>query len=349
LTFHFTDVREIAEAQLWLNRYWGKPAQPLYYSPRTVEEALSLLENYRQEAKIIAGGIDLLGLMKNKVLSPRVLINIKALGGLSSITEDSNGVEIGALTGIHEIETSDLVRNRYPLLAEAAQSVGSPQIRNMATLGGNLCQEVRCWYYRRSPVTGISYHCRRKREDGICYAVNGENENHAILGESECFAVSPSDMSAGLQALDARIKTVSPRGERTIPLGEFYTHLGNVLQPDEIITAIHVPDVSARMKQTYMKFRVRKTIDFAIVSVAAAVLIEGNIIRDARIVIGGVSPAPYEASKVKNALKGETLTEKVAETAASESVCDAMPLRKNGYKVPIVKALVKRALLSLKV
>ena len=344
-----TDTKEIAEAQLWLNRYWGKPAQPLHYSPKTMEEALSLLDNYREEAKIIAGGIDLLGLMKNKVLSPRVLINIKALEGLSDIKKDANGVEIGALTGIHEIETSDLIRNRYPLLAEAAQSVGSPQIRNMATLGGNLCQEVRCWYYRRSPVTGISYDCRRKREDGICYAVNGENENHAILGESECFAVSPSDMSAGLQALDARIKTISPGGERTIPVGEFHTHTGNVLQPDEMIVSIHVPGDSSRMKQSYLKFRVRKTIDFAIVSVAAAVMLEGNIVRDARIVVGGVSPMPYEASKAEKGLKGEALTERVAETAAAAAVCDAIPLRKNGYKVPIVKALVKRALLSLKV
>ena len=348
MTFHLTDTKEIAEAQLWLNRYWGKPAQPLYYSPETLEEAISLLDNYREEAKIIAGGIDLLGLMKNKVLSPGVLINIKALEGLSYITEDTNGLEIGALTGIHEIEKSDLIRNKYPLLVEAAQSVGSPQIRNMATLGGNLCQEVRCWYYRRSPVTGISYPCRRKKEDGICYAVNGENENHAILGESECFAVSPSDMNAGLQALDAGIKTISPRGERTIPVGEFYTHLGNVLQPDEMIISIHVPRESSRMKQQYLKFRVRKTIDFAIVSVAAAVMLDGNIVRDARIVIGGVSPVAHEASKAEKTIRGETLTESVAEIAAAAAVCDAMPLRKNGYKVPIVKALVKRALLSLK-
>lgn len=349
MSFHLTDAKEIAEARLWLNRYWGKPTQPLYYCPKTLDEALSILEEYGEEAKIIAGGIDLLGLMKNKVLSPRVLVNIKALEELRHLTEDANGVEIGALVNIHEIEASDLIRNKYPLLAEAAESVGSPQIRNMATLGGNLCQEVRCWYYRRSPVTGISYNCRRKKEGGICYAVNGENENHAILGESECFAVSPSDMSAGLQALDARIKTMSPRGERSIQVHEFYTHLGNILQPDEIITAIHVPGAGSRMKQNYLKFRTRKTIDFAIVSVAAAVMFKENIVTDARIAIGGVSPVPYEALKAEETLEGGMLTEEAAEIAASASVCEAMPLRKNGYKVPIVKALVKRALLGLRI
>ena len=352
MPYTLMERKEISEARGWLNQYWGRPTQPLYYRARTVEEAISLLDEYREEGKIIAGGIDLLGLIKSKVLLPKALVNIKSIEGMDHITEEgfhgegACGLNIGALTMIHEIEKSPLVRERYPLLAEAARSVGSPQIRNMATLGGNICQEVRCWYYRRSPETGISFICRRKKEGAICYAVAGENENHAILGESECFAVSPSDMSVGLLALNAKIKTVSPRGERIIPMGEFHTNLGNVLEPDEIITAIHIPGRPHSGKERYMKFRVRKTIDFATVSVAAKVVLENDIVGDARIVLGGVSPIPYEALKAEKLLKGERLTEKLAETAAKASVSDAMPLRKNGYKVPVVTALVKRALLE---
>jgi len=341
-----TDAREISEARLWLNRYWGKPAHPLYYCAKTIDEAVSLLHEYQEEGKIIAGGIDLVGLMKNKVLSPKALINIKSIQGMSLITEDDNGMDIGALAVIRDIEKSTLIKDKYPLLTEVAQSVGSPQIRNMATIGGNICQEVRCWYYRRSPVTGISFICRRKREDGVCYAVNGENENHAILGESECFAVSPSDMSIGLSALEAKIKTMSVRGGRVISMDKFYANLGNVLEPDEIITCIHLPRVIPSVKQRYLKFRLRKTIDFATVSVAVAVMLDNNIVRDVKILVGGVSPMPYKAVKAEKVLKGERLTERVVEVAARASVSDAMPLRKNGYKVPIMTALVKRALLE---
>lgn len=344
--YSLTDTKEILEARLWLNRYWGKPAHPLYYCTETIDEAVSLLDEYREEGKIIAGGIDLVGLMKNKVLFPKVLVNIKPIKGMNRITEDINGMDIGALTVIHDIERSTLIKDRYPLLTEVAQSVGSPQIRNMATIGGNICQEVRCWYYRRSPVTGTSFICRRKRGDGICYAVNGENENHAILGESECFAVSPSDMSIGLSALEAKIKTMSPRGERVISIDKFYTNLGNVLEPDEIITGIHLPRAIPPVKQRYLKFRLRKTIDFATASVAVAAMLDNNIVRDVKIVVGGVSPMPYEAVKAEKVLKGERLTERVVEMAARASVSDAMPLRKNGYKVPVVTALVKRALLE---
>jgi xanthine dehydrogenase YagS FAD-binding subunit len=346
LSYSSIDTKEIEKAFLWLNRYWNKPTQPLYYSPKKLNEVISLLEDYREQAKIIAGGIDVIGLLKNSVLSPRVLVNIKAVSSLSYITENDRGVEIGALTVLNDIKKSVLVRSKYPLLAEAAQSVGSPQIGNMATIGGNLCQEVRCWYYRRSPITGISYPCRRKREDGICYAVNGENENHAIFGEGDCFAVCPSDMATALLALEARIITISTSGGRAIPISKFYTNLGNTLKPNEIITSIQIPEVQSNTRQEYLKFRLRKTIDFAIASVALLITLNNNVIRDARIVVGGVSTAPYEAVKAEEVLRGELLTASVSEKAAKALVRDAMPLSKNGYKVPIVETLVKRALLK---
>jgi xanthine dehydrogenase YagS FAD-binding subunit len=313
-----------------------------------MEEAISLLDDYKEEAKIIAGGVDLIGLMKNKIISPRMLVNIKNIPRLNYISEASDGLDIGALTRIRDIGRSSLISSRYPLLSEVAQSVGSPQIRNMATMGGNLCQEVRCWYYRRPYITGISYNCRRKNENGICYAMNGENENHAIIGEGECVAVCPSDMASALLALDAKINTSNPRGGRVIPISEFYTTFGNILDSDEIITRIHIPKVHSHTKQRFLKFRLRKTIDFSIVSVAVVITLNNNLVWDTKIALGGISPMPYEAVKAEDVLKGESLTEAIIEKAAEASISDTIPLNKNVYKVPIVKTLVKRALLEYK-
>ena len=346
MSYPATDHREIEQAFAWLNQYWNRPTQPIYYSPETLDEALSILESHGKEAKIFAGGIDVLGLMKNKVLSPRALVNIKNIPGLNSIREEANGIEIGALTTIYDLEVSPLIGKKVPLLLESAQSIGSPQIRNMGTLGGNLCQEVRCWYYRRSPHTGISYTCRRKEEGRGCYAVNGENENHAIFGESECYAVSPSDAATGLLALEAEIRTASGSGGRVISIGNLYTSLGNILEPDEIITHIAIPQTKPDTRQRFLKFRPREAIDFATVSVASVVTKVQGKIRNAKIVLGGVSPVPYEAVRAREILLGESLTESLAEKAAGAVVEDAMPLSKNGYKVPLVKALVKRSLLE---
>jgi xanthine dehydrogenase YagS FAD-binding subunit len=265
---------------------------------------------------------------------------------MDAIREDSESLEIGALARIHDIERSPILRESYPLLHEVAHSIGSPQIRNMATIGGNLCQEVRCWYYRRSPKTGISFICRRKEEDSPCYAVNGENENHAIFGEGECVAVSPSDMATGLFALDAKINTMSMKGERAIPIRGFYTPLGHVLEPDEIITGVSVPKVQPQTRQRFLKFRARKAIDFSTVSVSSVITSVNGLIRNARIVVGGVSPMPYEAVAAEEVLLGESMKESVAEKAAEAAVRDAMPLSKNGFKVPLVKALIKRSILE---
>jgi xanthine dehydrogenase YagS FAD-binding subunit len=342
----FTDHREIDEALSWLNKYWNKPTQPRYYRPKTRDEAVSLLDEFREDAKVVAGGVDLIGLMKNKVLFPRVLVNVMELQDLNYIREQPGGIDIGTLTTIHDIEHSASIRRMVPLLSEIAESVGSPQIRNMGTLGGNLCQDVRCWYYRRSPITGISFTCRRKKEGHGCYAMNGENENHAIFGEGVCVAVCPSDLAMGLSALSATINTVRPGGGRVIPIGRFYTALGHVLEPDEMITHIRIPEVKVNTRQRYLKFRVRKAIDFSTVSVSSVLTVTGDTIDDARIILGGVSPVPHEAVKAKEVLVGERLTEVVAEEAARASVGDAMPLAKNGFKVPLVKALVKRSLLE---
>jgi len=346
LTYKLIDAEEIEKALSWLSEYWDRPVHPEYHDARTINEAVSLLDRYGEGSKIIAGGIDLVGLIKNKVLMPKILINIKNIPHMKYVVENDSGMAIGALTLVNDIERSALIRNKYPILFEAARSIASPQIRNMATIGGNLCQDVRCWYYRRSPVTGISFNCRRKRESGICYAINGENQYHAIIGGTKCFAVCPSDMATVLLALDARINTVNASGGRVIPIDKFYTTFGNTLGPNEVITAIQVPNIGSRVKQRFLKFRLRRTIDFAITSVAAIITLNNNIVGDARLVLGGVSPEPYRAVKAEGILIGESITESVVAKAAEALVSDTVPLSKNGYKILIIKALLKRALLE---
>lgn len=339
------DHKEIEKAFSWLNKYWNKPLKPVYYSPQTIKEALSLLENFKGEAKIIAGGIDIIGLMKNKVISPKVLVNIKKIDSLRYIRENEDGIDIGPLCLIDEISKSPIIKNKIPMFSELCRLIGSPQIRNMATIGGNICQEVRCWYYRRSKATGIAFNCLRKNGTK-CFAVDGENEYHAIFGEGGCVAICPSDIATGLTALDGEIHTITPRGERKIPASQFYTAFGNRLEPDEIIINIHIPNLYSHTKHKYLKFRERKAIDFSVVSVYSAITFyDSDKIWDARIAIGGVSPMPYRPLNAEMMLKGKTITDDLLEEVAKACIREAIPLKKNAYKVPLVKALIKRSLL----
>jgi len=293
----------------------------------------------------MAGGVDLISLMKDGVVEPKALVNLKTIQDLTYIREDAEGLKIGALTSIDEIENARVIKDKYTMIAEAAHSVASPQVRNMATIGGNLCQEVRCWYYRRSPVTGTSFYCLRKGGKH-CYAIAGRNEYHAIFRTGKCFAVCPSDLAPALIALEAKVKVARLDGERVVPLERFYTPLGNILEPDEIITEILVPAQPPDSKQKYLKFRLRKSIDFAISSVAASIIAESGRITKARIVLGGVAPTPYRAIRAEEVLKGQMITASVVEASAKAAVKEAKPLSLNAYKVPITEALVKRAIVG---
>lgn len=346
MNYKLAEAKEIERALLWLSKYWDKPTHPEYLNAQTIDDAVSLLDRYGEEAKIIAGGIDLIGLMKNKIRFPRLLVNIKPIAHMTGIVESYNGIAIGALSLINDIERSTLIKSKYPVLFEAARSIASPQIRNMATIGGNLCQDVRCWYYRRPPLTGISFNCRRKNDKSICYATDGENQYHAIIDGNKCFAVCPSDMATVLLALDARANTVNTGGGRVIPISELYTTLGNTLEPNEVIKAIEVPEIEAGVKQRFLKFRLRKAIDFAIVSVATVITLRKNIVTNTRIVLGGVSAVPYRAVQAEGILIGHKITDSVAEKAAKSATNEAMPLGKNAYKIPIVESLVRRAILA---
>jgi len=337
-------TKVIDEALSLLSKYWVEPKHLEYFYARTVDEAVSLLDKY-EEAKITAGGVDLIRLINKEVIAPKVLVNIKTIPDLAYITEDAEGLKIGALATINDIETSAIIKDRYGLLAEAAHLVAAPQIRNMVTIGGNLCQDVRCWYYTMSPVTGRSFFCYRK--GGIrCYAVAGDNRYHAIFSANGCHAAFSSDMAPALLALEAKAKIASPTGGRIIPLEELYTPLGNILNPNEMITELRVPTPKPSTKQRYLKFRIRRAIDPAISSVAAAITTETGRVSSARIVLGAVAPSPYRSVEAEETLRGNVITESLAQTAAKRVMSKATPLRMNAYKVAVTGALVKRAIME---
>jgi xanthine dehydrogenase YagS FAD-binding subunit len=309
---------------------------------------MSMLRSSEGTANLIAGGTDLLGVLKDEILPdyPEAVINIKTIPGLDGVKQNTKGLKIGALTKLADVAAHPLVRKNYPILAKAAEAVATPEIRNMATLGGNLCQDTRCWYYRYPHHMGGRIICYRK-EKGPCQAVKGDNRYHAIMGAKKCFAVCPSDTAIALTALGARLEIKAPQKIRNVSVAEFYTHRGNVLEPDELLTQIEIPHPAAGAEQEFLKYTLRKPVDFAIASVAAVVTLQDGICTDARIVLGAVAPTPVSALDSEKLLKGKVAGEKDIAAAAEAAVKDAKPMRMNAYKVEITKTLVKRVLLSI--
>jgi len=304
----------------------------------TIAEAVSALG---PTAAVIAGGTDLYGALKAMIYPepPEKLVNIKNIPGMDYIKEEGGVLKIGALTKLTDIAESSVVQSKWASLAEAAHKVGTPQLRNMGTIGGNLCQDVRCWYYR-AELNGFL--CYRKGGP-LCYLVPGNSKKHsAILGGAVCFATCPSDTAIPLTALDATLVTT----QRNIPIQDFFIVLGNVLEADEIVTEVQVPEPSAGTKQVFLKWAERKAIDFAEASVAIAITPATGTVTDASIVLGGVAPVPWRATGAEDAIKGQAITESVAEAAGAAAVAGASPLPHNKFKVQIAKTLVKRALLS---
>ena len=322
-----------------------KPFEHL--NAKTVEEACGLLKQYKGRARINAGGTDLLPALKDRILptDPEALINIKTIPDLDTIREDRDGLSIGALTRLSAVAASPVVGERYTVLAEAARAVATPQIRNMGTIGGNLCQDVRCWYYRYPSQIGGPIRCLRKGS-GPCPAVSGDNRYHAILEGKGCFAVCPSDTAVALAALNAQIKVAGPTGERRIAVTDFFGPLGNALRQDEMVTEVEVPRVSDPAKQTFLKFTLRSPVDFAVVSVALVAAFERGICRDVRLALGAVASKPIRARKAETFLVGRPIDRDAAKEAAEQALADAKPLSMNAYKVEIAKALVQRAILS---
>ncbi len=317
-----------------------------YVDAHSVEEAVFALGRFGAKARLNAGGTDLLGLLKDEYLSmyPEVLVNVKNIPGLDSVSEEGGVLRIGALARLSELGRSPLLLERYPALAEAAYAVASPQIRNVATLGGNLCQDVRCAYYRYPAQVGGAIGCARKH-NGPCLAVKGDNRYHAIMGGRKCFAVCPSDTAVALAALDASLVVAGPHGEHTIPIADFYTPLSHRLKHGEMVTRVEIPAVSLQ-QQRFLKFALRRPIDFAIVSVAVAASVMDGVCSDVRIALGAVAPGPVRATKAEEFLRGKPINDETASAAAALALAGAKALDKNGYKITVATTLVKRALLG---
>lgn len=319
-----------------------------YSSPPNIDEALQQLERDGGSARPLAGGTDLLTLMKADITAPAQLINIKQMHDIPrGISEAADGLALGALTTLSEIEAHPAIAARYPALAEAAAVAATPQLRNMATLGGNLLQRPRCWYFR-SP----HFHCWLKGGQE-CQARDGENQHHALFGGGPCYAVHPSDIAPALLALGAEIDLRGAAGKRTLPLEAFFAlptderRTETVVGDDELVLSIRLPAQPAGSRSTYLKAMDRKVWAFALVGVAALLRLEGRKVADARLVLSGVAPIPWRAEAAERALIGAEADQALFEQAAEIALADAQPLAHNGYKLALAKTLVYRALSAL--
>jgi xanthine dehydrogenase YagS FAD-binding subunit len=318
-----------------------------YTSPRDLKQASDLLGNDYNRAKLLAGGIDLLSEMKERIIEPERVVNLKSVPGLNTMQANARGLRLGALVTLTQIEQNAGIRRAYAALAEAAESVASPQIRNVGTVGGNLCQRPRCWYYRDEGIVCI------KKGGSKCYAAEGESKYNAILGGGPSYIVHPSDCAPALVALNAKVTIAGPGGKtRQVPLEQFFVlprqnvFRENVLQPNEIVTQIDVPPPAAGMKSTYLKFKERDSMDWALSSVAAAITMKNGIASDVRLVLGGVAPIPWRSKEAEAVLRGKAITPALADRAAEAALAGAKPLADNAYKVPLTKVLIRRAVLA---
>jgi xanthine dehydrogenase YagS FAD-binding subunit len=277
------------------------------------------------------------------VLQASELVDISAVASLRGLREHQGGTRIGALTTIAELARNQRVRRLYPGLARAAAEVASPQLRNQGTLGGNLCQRPRCWYYRGE------FHCLRKGGD-TCYAAGGENHQHCIFGGSDCFYVHPSDTAPMLLALGARVELAGPKGPREIALGELFVAPAEdfqrevSLEPGELLTAVLLPAPGPGQVSRYRKVRARRAWDFALAGVALSLQLEGGRVREPRVALTGVAPVPWRARAAEQALDGQPLSPQVIRAAGAAALLGARPMEHNAYKLPLVRAVVEQEL-----
>ncbi len=316
-----------------------------YARPRAMTDVLELT---RTGATVMAGGTDLLGLMKDGIATPDRIVDIRDLEPLRGWARvKGKGVRIGALVPLVELENAAELAKLMPIVPEALRPAATLQLRTMGTVGGNLLQRNRCWYFRDE-----AYPCWLK--GGVrCFAIDGDNRQHAIVGADECVAVAPSDLAPALIAYDATVTLTGSRGVRTMPLADlFVTPHGRVrrehaITPDELIVEIRVPENALARRGTFEKAMERKAWSFALVSAAVSVKIIGGVARDARIVLGGVAPVPWRARGAEKLLEGRLLDDPTCQAAADAALEKAEPLKDNGYKIPLARELVRRTLRRL--
>ena len=313
------------------------------------KDAASLLKQNHDQgrtAAIVGGGSDLLGLVKEQLVPADVLVNLRSIRGMDQVTEKNGEVIIGGLTTLDTLNHHPLIQSRYKVLAEAAGSVATPQIRNVGTIAGNVAQRPWCWYFRN----GLPCF---KNGGKTCFSVTGENDLHAIFGGGPSYIVHPSDTAPALVALGAKFRIIGPSAERTVAAEDFFTTprvnpaRENVLSNDEILAEVHLPAPAKNTRSTYHKELDREAWTHAIVSVALVLEMDHQTCRSARVVLGGVAPIPWRLKKVEALLAGQKITPELAAKAAETALEGAQPLSKNKYKVPLTKAIVRRNLIAL--
>ncbi len=317
-----------------------------YAAPKTPQQAVGLLGNQWGDSELLAGGTDLLALMKDNVISPRRLVNVKGITGLDTISVNPRtGLRVGALVHIADFADNAEVRRNYPTLAHVADDAASPQIRNMATMGGNLCQRPRCWYFRNG--YGLL-----AQQDGKSMVTNCDNRYHAILGnDGPAYFVSPSSIAPALIAAGARVKIHGPNGDREVPLEKFFlipkseNEREHDLRPNEMIVEITVPPPAGARTAQY-EVRQKAEFDWPLATASVALTMNGNTVRNATVVLGHVAPVPWVSNEARQALVGQALNEQTAEAAAAAAVRPAKSLGKNAYKIRLAQVAVKRALLQ---
>ncbi len=315
-----------------------------YIRPKTLKEAAKQL--VAKDAHLNAGGTDLLGCLRDHVFEINKMVSINGLADLKGIKKTAEGgIRIGALTTISEVSENPDVRFQYLALAQAAREVASPQLRNQGTIGGNICQKPRCWYYRGD------FNCLRKG-GGKCFAVAGENQYHCILGGGPCFIVHPSDMAPALVAFAASVHIIGPKGSRTVTVEKFHVPPNvdllreTVLDPGEIVTEILLPPAQG-VKSSYRKVRARASWDFAIAGLALAIKFDGDVVASVRAVLSGAAPIPWRSREIENTIIGQRLDESSAGKAAEAAMVNARPLMQNDYKIPLFRGVIEEELLAI--
>jgi len=318
-----------------------------YASPTTKEQALSLLGNQWGEIEVLAGGTDLLAMMKDYLSTPKRVVNLKEIKEFQGIRYNAgSGLRLGALATLEELMDNAAVKKEYPSLAEAAETIRSQQIRNAGTVGGNLCQRPRCWYFRN----GLGYF--PKDESGKDLIPNGENQYHAILGNTgPAYFVCPSSLGPALIALDAKIRIFGAQGWREVAAEQFFitpsseTEREYQLKPNELLGEIIVPPAKGT-RNAFYKVSQKEGLDWALASAAVALKMNGKTVQSARLVLGHVAPVPWRSQAAEKALAGKTVSEDVATEAGKAALSEAKPLSKNGYKVQLARVALKRAILQ---
>jgi xanthine dehydrogenase YagS FAD-binding subunit len=315
------------------------------FQPSSITDAQKLLERHGSDALVLAGGLDSLDWLKDRIKKPKAVVDLSGIEELRGVRTMGDGIEIGAMTTLTEIVNHPIIKQKYDLLAQAAEVVASPQIRNQGTLGGNVSQDTRCWYYRGG------WPCYRAGGN-ICYAdtPEGRNREHAILHADRCVAVNPSDTAPALIALDAKFVMRIPKGERVVNAEDYFigpdidiTRL-HILQPGDLLTAIRIPSAWASAQFYFEKVRDRNVWDFPLMNVASAMMTSGGRIERIRIAVNGAAARPLRLKAVEDAVRGQPRSAAAGEMAGKLAVQKAVPLQFNAYKIPLMRNLVKRAI-----